>query len=87
MIYTKETTPAQDAALEFIAKVRSERAPVPLTGQDMLVAIMDGALADLMAEASARVDSRRAALAKLASASDLAQVDAILAKYDPARVV
>lgn len=81
MIYTKETTPAQDAALELIAAVRSERLPVPLTAAQFLEAICDGAIADAVAEANQRTSARRQAQLNVATKADVDAVDAILSKY------
>jgi hypothetical protein len=81
MTYSRPTSPKEDIGLAYMATVRSERLPVPMTAQDLYQAIIDGAVADLMNEYSVRTTSARATKFSVASAADQAAVDLILAKY------
>lgn len=81
MDITKQTTADQDAAFEYMARVRSERLPVPMTALDLLVAVVDGAVADIVAEYTSRNASARNAAYGQTTTQERAIIDPILDKY------
>lgn len=78
---TRTLTPDQEAAFTVELAARNERLPVPLTMDDLLQSIVDGAIADLVNSATQRTTNLRAAKFASATKTDQAAVDAILAKY------
>lgn len=84
MTYTKITTAIEDQALTFLLAERNQRAPVPLTLDQLVQAGVDGWFADRVAEYNQKVQAVRRAKESLFTPADKATVDAIYAKYvDP----